>query len=248
MTTSQDVIIPTHQNVSRASLYLAPGSRKGVVLLSSSGEDPYAPSSAFEELALYCQSAGITAVRFRLRAPDLFVPTALDLRSVVGAMGERGVDHVVLVVEAATRRSAAFAPIAYRSVVGLVGRVVGVATILPQVTGPREKLPRTLPDDLLFLLRSLRAQPDGLVAQRELVRADGRAELFVAPGRLRTPADGMKSIVAPVFSWAQRALQYPRLHDGVALDRDLNPDEITDADSASFPLGVAEAAAVEDSP
>lgn len=248
MATSQHVIIPTHHSVGRASVHLAPGSRRGIALFASSGGGAREPSGVFEELALYFQSAGITAFRFRLRAPDLFVPTVLDLRSVVDAMSERGVDHVVLVVEAKTRRAATAAPIAYRSVVGLVDKVVGVATILPQVTQPLEKLPRTLPADLLFLLRSARAHPDGVVAQREIVRSDRRTELYLAPGRLRGREDGVRTIVAPVFSWAQRTLHYPRLQDNIAQDRYLNPDGITDAEPASLSLDGAALGAVHGIP
>lgn len=219
MFTSHDLIVSAQQMARRATVYPAPGSRSGIALVASKIHGLNQPSGAFEELALYCQSADITAVRFTLRAPHHFVSTVLDLRAMVEAMGERGVERMVLVVEAATHRSAAFAPIAYRSVVGLVHRVAGVAIVLPAGGEQASTLPRSFPPDLLFLLRSTRLHAGKLGFQREFVRPDGLTELFIAPGQASTRAAALQTIITPTYSWAQRTLQNP--------PRDAQPAEET---------------------
>lgn len=244
---SYDVIVSAQHAVGRATIYPAPESRQGIALLSSSAGGENEPSDIFEELALYCQSAGITAFLFRLSAPHLFVPTVLDLRAVVAAMSERDVERVVLVVEAATRRTASFAPIAYRSIVGLVEKVVGVATILPLTQERPEKLPRALPPDLIFLLRSARVRSGGPAACREVARADGMSELFLAPGWLRSRADGLSTIVAPVFSWAQRTLQHPPLLSPGIPDADFTATMLEQEVIFGAPTSLAEPSAVEPS-
>lgn len=237
MLTSYDVIVSAQQTVARATMYPAPGSLRGIVLLSSSAGDPGDPSASFDELALYCQSAGVTVVRFRMRSPHLFVPTVIDLRATVGALRERGVERVVVVVEAASRRSAAFVPIAYRSVVGLVNAVVGVATILPFSNEQAQRLPRSLPADLVFLLRSARAHSDGPVAQRELTRANGLSELFLAPGAPRTRADALSAIVTPVYSWAQRTLAHRTSRDELARPESRRPAGPTEIELSADAIG-----------
>ena len=206
MLESLEVIIAVNQAVGRGTMYPATGARVGVALLASAANGYNGPSGVFEELALYCQAAGISAFRFKLCAPQSFAPTILDLGAVVAAMSERGVERLVLVVEATTPRSAAFAPIAYRSIAGLAGVVVGVATII--TPGPEDSpaLPNHFPPELSFLFRLARSQSDASSFLREVVRPGGLSELLLSPGHPRQKRSTATAVVTPIFTWARRAL------------------------------------------
>ena len=203
-----DVIVAKHSIVWRAVVYPVESSRLGILLIGSGAHRLNQPFGVYEELALYLQSAGINTVRFNLRAPQLFVPTVLDLCAVVETMRERGVEQVALVVEAATHRSAAFAPIAYRSVASLVGVVVGVATILPVGGNDTGEIPHNLPSDLRFLLRAAapHSGDPSFPFARAVARPEGLSELYLAPGHLPTRAAAMRSVMTPLYSWAKRML------------------------------------------
>ncbi|HKV85397.1 MAG TPA: hypothetical protein VJN88_12635 [Ktedonobacterales bacterium] len=237
MVNGLDVIVSINQMTGHGVCFPAPRARAGVALfggLSGSASDPV---SVLDELALYCQSAGMTAMRYELREPSHFVPTVLDLRAVAAALCERGVEQMVFVVESQTDRAAAFAPIAYRSVVGLVGKVTGVATILSPTGDQSHTRQRFLPPDLRFLYRLARAQSGGANGfLHEMSRPDGLSELLFAPGAPRSaPAS---ATIAPIYAWCRRTLfpqAAPQRAGGSGLSLPLEPVAL-DGDDAEQTL------------
>jgi hypothetical protein len=151
MTRTLEIGIPTRNGSVPGLLYPAPHARNGIILIGSEGE-LFEPAGMFEELALYLQGARFTLLQIGAPRPHSLVAYTYAILGALSALHTWGVERVVLVLWSTNEADAmqggkqkisstdAVARVV-DNIVGLVGVVAGVATIVgkPRGTG---SLPR----------------------------------------------------------------------------------------------------------
>jgi len=93
----QTVEVSTPRGKVHGVFYPADGARGAVVMVGGAGGGLHGPSGTYEELATLLQGEGATALRLEYRAPNYLDECVYDVLVAIAALGDRGVDRVVLV-------------------------------------------------------------------------------------------------------------------------------------------------------
>ncbi len=174
-TMQQAVEISTPRGKVRGVFHPADGARGAVVMVGGAGGGIHGPSGIYEELATLLQTEGAAALRLEYRAPNYLDECVYDVLAAIAALGDRGVDRVVLV-------GWSFGGAVVISAGAESDTVIGVATVASQTYGAgavRELSPKKS----LLLVHGTADQvlPDRL--SRDLyARAGEPKELVVYPG------------------------------------------------------------------
>ncbi len=91
------VEISTPRGTVRGILYPVEGARGAVVMVGGAGGDTTGPAGIYDELATRLQADGAEALRLEYRTPNQLDECVYDLLAGIEALGQRGVERVVLV-------------------------------------------------------------------------------------------------------------------------------------------------------
>jgi dienelactone hydrolase len=171
----QTVEVSTPRGKVHGVFYPADGARGAVVMVGGAGGGIHGPSGTYEELATLLQGEGATALRLEYRAPNYLDECVYDVLVAIAALGDRGVDRVVLV-------GWSFGGAVVISAGAESETVVGVATVASQTYGAGA-VRELSPEKNLLLMHGTTDQvlPDRL--SRDLyARAGEPKELVLYPG------------------------------------------------------------------
>ncbi|MGZ3674479.1 MAG: hypothetical protein ACXVCO_09235, partial [Ktedonobacterales bacterium] len=144
MTRTIEIGILTRNGPVRGFLYPVPHARDGIILIGSES-DLFGPAAIFEELALYLQGAGFTLLQIGAPHPHSLSGYTYDILGALSALHTWDVERVALVLWSSYepdnepdamlggKKKISGADAVARvvdTIVGLVGVVVGVATII----------------------------------------------------------------------------------------------------------------------
>jgi len=140
----QTAEISTSRGTVRGVLYPVEGARGAVVMVGGAGGDTTGPASIYDELATRLQTEGAEALRLEYRTPNQLDECVYDLLAGIEALGQRGVERVVLV-------GWSFGGAVVISAGAESGDVVGVATVASQTSGA-EAVGELSPEKSLLLI------------------------------------------------------------------------------------------------
>ena len=127
----------------RGVLYPVEGARAAMVMVGGAGGDTTGPAGIYDELATRLQTGGVEALRLEYRIPNQLDECVYDLLAGIEALGQRGVERVVLV-------GWSFGGAVVISA-GANDAVIGVATVASQTYGA-EAVRELSPEKSLLLI------------------------------------------------------------------------------------------------
>jgi dienelactone hydrolase len=140
----QTVEISTSRGTVRGVLYPVEGARAAMVMVGGAGGDTTGPAGIYDELAIHLQTRGAEALRLEYRTPNQLDECVYDLLAGIEALGQRGVERVVLV-------GWSFGGAVVISAGAANDAVVGVATVASQTYGA-EAVRELSPEKSLLLI------------------------------------------------------------------------------------------------
>ena len=164
-----EIGIPSKNWTLPGLLYLAPAARAGVILIGEPGGGLRGPADIYDELALYLQASGFSTLQMEYLHPNSLADCTYDILGALSSLHTWGVERAVLVIwssaepDAATmdgKRNTSIEGTAIArvvdAIVGMVGVVVGVATIVAR-PNRRRSATRSGRPRRLHLIRDTRA-------------------------------------------------------------------------------------------
>ena len=166
--------ISTPRGTVRGVLYPVEGTRAAMVMVGGAGGDTTGPAGIYDELATRLQADGAEALRLEYRTPNQLDECVYDLLAGIEALGQRGVERVVLV-------GWSFGGAVVISAGAESDNVVGVATVASQSYGA-EAVGELSPEKSLLLIHGTadRVLPYEL-SERLYARAGEPKELVLYP-------------------------------------------------------------------
>lgn len=138
-----EVGIPSKNGTLHGLLHPAPAARAGVILIGEPGGGLRGPADIYDELALYLRASGFTTLQMEHLHPNSLVNCTYDILAALSSLHTWGVERAVLVIWSSaepdttkmngTRNISMDGAAVSRvvdAIIGLVGVVVGVATIV----------------------------------------------------------------------------------------------------------------------
>ena len=164
-----EIGIPSKNWTLPGLLHLVPAARAGVILIGEPGGGLRGPADIYDELALYLQASGFSTLQMEYLHPNSLADCTYDILGALSSLHTWGVERAVLVIwssaepDAATmdgKRNTSIEGTAIArvvdAIVGMVGIVVGVATIVAR-PNRRRSATRSGRPRRLHLIRDTRA-------------------------------------------------------------------------------------------
>lgn len=126
----QTAEISTPRGPVRGVLYPVEGARTAMVMVGGAGGDTTGPAGIYDELATRLQTGGAEALRLEYHTPNQLDECVYDLLAGIKALGQRGVERVVLL-------GWSFGGAVVISAGAANDAVVGVATVASQTYGAK---------------------------------------------------------------------------------------------------------------
>ncbi|MGZ6390700.1 MAG: hypothetical protein ACXWQZ_15755, partial [Ktedonobacterales bacterium] len=244
MTRTIEIGILTRNGPVRGFLYPVPHARDGIILIGSES-DLFGPAAIFEELALYLQGAGFTLLQIGAPHPHSLSGYTYDILGALSALHTWDVERVALVLWSSYepdnepdamlggKKKISGADAVARvvdTIVGLVGVVVGVATIIGK---PRHKVSQREQTPHLRLVHSTSAGSQASLGSQSRsapvstfrIDEDLPRRLTIQLGDNAELSRHAAPLIAKLYTWCRSTLhetEMPLERQPVLLSRDLD--------------------------